>query len=109
MAGGWFLSAADRRAPLHSEGMAVIARRIDVGTTVKQLVIPETVTRYGLTITNRGTASIFVGGSDVTATEGSELGVGERMSIVLRKDDGGLFAVAASGTHRVDRIQVGWS
>ncbi len=86
-----------------------MAKRVNVGTTVTQLHTVETVTRYALTITNRGTASIFVGGSDVTVAEGSELAVGERMSMVLRSSDGGLYAIAATGSQRVDRIQVGWS
>jgi len=89
--------------------MAVLATRIQVTPTAKRLDVPETVTRWALTIVNRGTESIFLGGAGVTVAEGLELGVGERMSITLRPGDAGLFAVANTGSHRVDRLQVGWS
>ena len=84
-------------------------QRIVVGTSAVRLDMVETVTRWALTIANRGTASIFVGGSSVTTANGFELAVGERLSMTLRPSDGGLYAVAAEAGQRVDRLQVGWS
>lgn len=89
--------------------MAILASPATVSTSVTRLDVPETVTRLGLTVVNRGTASVFLGGAGVTASAGFELAAGERLSMMLRPSDGGLYAVAASGSHRVDRLQVGWS
>ncbi len=89
--------------------MAVLASRASVGTTVTRLDIPGTVTRYAITIINRGTVSIFVGGSAVAESTGLELAAGERMSMTLRPSDGGLFAISTVAGQRVDRLQVGWS
>lgn len=89
--------------------MAVLATRTTVGTTAARLDTPETVTRWALTIVNRGTASIFVGGAGVTTATGLELAAGERLSMTLRPSDGGLYAIATEAGQRVDRLQVGWS
>lgn len=89
--------------------MALIATPTTVDTTVKRLDIAETVTRFGLTIANRGATSVFLGPPGVTPATGFELAPGERLSLTLRPSDGGIYAVSASGQNRIDRLQVGWS
>lgn len=60
-----------------------------------------------LLVRNRGTASVFVERvSTVTSADGFELGAGEGLRIGP-VDSAGLYAVAASGSQRVDVIQVG--
>jgi hypothetical protein len=89
--------------------MAVLSSRATVIATAVRLDIPETVTRWSITFVNRGTDPIFIGGAGVTTATGLELGVGERMSMMLRPTDGGVYAIAATGSQRVDRVQIGWS
>ena len=89
--------------------MAVLSSRATVAQTAVRLDTPETVTRWSITFVNRGTDPIFIGGQSVTTTTGLELAVGERMSMMLRPADLGVYAIAATGNQRVDRVQVGWS
>lgn len=93
---------------LYNPDMAVQAQQVTVGTSPQRLDAVETVTRYSVMVTNRGGASVFLGGSGVT-TAGYELPTMETRTFLLRPSDNGIFAIAASGTVRVDRIQVGWS
>lgn len=89
--------------------MAVLASRATIGTTATRLDTVETVTRWALTIVNRGTVSIFVGGAGVTTATGFEIAAGERLSMTLRPTDAGLYAISTEAGQRVDRLQVGWS
>ncbi len=89
--------------------MAVQAFRVAAGVTVKRLDQHDTVTRVTLVVANRGASSVYLGGQGVTAAEGYELAAGEKLSLELRPSDLGLYAVAASGSVRLDVMQVGWS
>lgn len=59
----------------------------------------------GMSLCNRGAASVFVGGPGVSVSTGYELKPGEATSIDNGPSGGGVWAVAASGSVRVDRLQ----
>jgi heptaprenylglyceryl phosphate synthase len=89
--------------------MAVAAAQASVTTTASKIVDPskdDARQDFAATVHNKGTASIFLGGSDVTTANGYEVAVGEAVSFVLTGSDS-LYAVAASGTQRVDVLRTG--
>jgi hypothetical protein len=59
-------------------------------------------------IKNRGSSSIYLGSDNtVTSANGFELGVGESVSVDLNKSTSAIWAIAGSGTNRVDVLEVG--
>lgn len=58
---------------------------------------------------NRGSIPVFVGGADVTAAAGYQLDAGGRLRMDLRNTDGGVYAVTATGSAEVHRLQLGVS
>ncbi len=87
--------------------MALSHRRVSVGTTATRIDDIDTVLVLSVTMANRGTAPVFLGGPGVTAATGYEFAPGDQMALELKPSDGGLYAIAASGTVRIDRLQVG--
>lgn len=61
---------------------------------------------FSVVATNRGTLSVFLGNSTVTTATGLELAVGATVNIELRPGDR-LYAIAVSGTQRVDVLKAG--
>ncbi len=90
--------------------MAVLSFRVTADSTAaKRLDQVDTVTRVTMVIANRGAAPAYLGGQAVTAAAGYELAAGEKLAVELRPSDLGLYAITASGTVRLDVMQIGWS
>lgn len=87
--------------------MAVKHSRVTVTTTAAAVSTQTDDPRadFSATLRNAGTASIFIGGSTVTAANGFELPAGASLSVDFRAGDV-LHAIVASGTQRLDII---WS
>lgn len=88
--------------------MATDGRRINVGTTPSRLTSEATTVgqKNSLVATNQGSASVDLGGPDVESGSGYELKVGATFSVDLEGKDAP-YAVAASGTVRVDVFEAG--
>lgn len=89
--------------------MAVVAERVDVGTSPTALNGSDgSDYRSGksLLIRNRATVSIDVGGADVAATAGFELAAGESISIALEPGEV-VYGIVAAATARVDVLRQG--
>lgn len=88
--------------------MSVQQARPDVTSTATRLDITTDPQRaFTVLVVNRGTADVAVGGVDVTTATGLRLSPGQDLAADLASGDGGLWAVAASGTHPCDVLQVG--
>lgn len=89
--------------------MAVMSQQVSVGTSGFRLDsgLSASTALVSLLVRNRGTVAVYVGGSGVTTGNGFQLDPGESMSIDLRFADAGVYALAASGTQRVDVMQAG--
>lgn len=85
--------------------MTVVADQISVGTTATLLVAGD---RDGLRIAvrNRDADPVYLGGDDVTTSEGFQLDEGESASFFIDTEDD-LYAVVGSGTARVDTLVSG--
>jgi hypothetical protein len=85
--------------------MSVKHSKTDVGTSAVALtagVADQAGQSFdrSILVSNRGAASVFLGGSDVTTTDfGYELVAGGEIALELAGDE--LYAVAASGTQTV--------
>lgn len=89
--------------------MAVASAQASVGTSASKIIDPgldDARQDFAASIHNKGTVSIFLGGSGVTTGNGYEVGAGEAVSLVLTGSDA-VYAVAASGTQRVDVLRTG--
>jgi hypothetical protein len=62
----------------------------------------DKITGEQVALYNRGTGSVFLGGADVTAAAGFELGAGESITLLLTFAEQEIYAITASGTQRVD-------
>lgn len=85
-------------------------RRVQVGTepTLLSSSAGKVGEKRAIYFKNKGAASVDIGGADVATGEGYELEAGEGISLdVLGRDDP--YAVAASGTVRVDAFESGTS
>lgn len=59
-------------------------------------------------IRNRGTSSVYLGADNtVTSANGYELGVGEALSLDLNRATAAVWAISATGSNRVDTLEVG--
>lgn len=88
--------------------MAVKGRRVNAGTSPANLATPATdnVAGSSILVTNRhASASVDLGDEDVTAGAGYELKAGESVTVDL--DSEGVYAVASSGSVRVDVLEQG--
>lgn len=89
--------------------MAIKSAQTNVGTTAVLLADGnEDDSREGFSfvLVNRGTVSVFLGPSNVTTATGLEVGVGESFDAILGGSDK-LYAIAPSGSQRVDVIKSG--
>ncbi len=88
--------------------MTIFSAQVSVDGTAVRLDPP---TSHGSghwfgTVTNRGSAGVYLGKSDVDSAKG-RLNPGESISLDLIAEDRGLYALAASGTQTLDVIGVG--
>lgn len=90
--------------------MAATARRVSVATTATRLdfasVESDRVFGQSLIVRNRGSASIFVGGPDVTSSTGFEVLAGESFSADIHTGDE-VYGIVASGTVPVHIFESG--
>lgn len=86
--------------------MAAKGTRVAVAVTATKLNTAGTdnVSGTSLLVRNRGTASVFLGGSDVTTLTGFELLAGESLPADLNED---LYGICASGTVACHVLEVG--
>lgn len=86
--------------------MAVRSRAVTVGTTATRLDLAEGgQSSEGGAFYNAGSATVYLGGSDVSTANGFALAAGERIGVDLAQQDE-LYAVAASGTVEVRTLEV---
>lgn len=81
--------------------------RVTVGTTAVRVGGTDQVVALNVLLRNRGSVAIYVGGADVTSTWGYQLDPGEFMAMDVLAADDGIWAVTASGSAVVHRIQRG--
>lgn len=85
--------------------------RITVGTAAVQLAPLEndnTVSGFNVVITNRGTASIFLGGDNtVTTATGYEVSPGTSFSSTLDGATDAIWAISTAAGQRADVLRVG--
>ena len=86
------------------------SQQVSVGTTATRVDVTDpwyaNSALGSVLVRNRGSVSVFLGGSAVTTANGFELGAGESVSMDLGTKDT-LYGIVASGTARVDVVQIG--
>lgn len=87
--------------------MAVKGARVDVATTATALSQTDVVSTAAILVRNRGAATVYLGGPDVTTGTGYQLDAGESISVEAAAYQVGLFGVCASGTVTCHVLQVG--
>lgn len=87
--------------------MPVTSAQVAV-TATPVLLVGETGSERQVYVYNRGAASVFLGPSTVSSSNGFELSSGTEVSNPIDVPPGEtLYAVAASGSQRVDVLSVG--
>lgn len=87
--------------------MAVASSTVSVGTTATRLDPDAGVGPSGsFAVRNAGTATIYLGGPNVTTSSGLPLDVGQTFTADLAPLDA-LYGIAASGTHDCRIVQLG--
>lgn len=76
-----------------------------IGTTRGPVITADQNSPAYVTVKNRGTVSVFLGDSAVTTGNGFELAAGEEEVVGLDPGET-LYAVATSGTQRVDALRM---
>lgn len=88
--------------------MSIATRQVSVTTSATRLDDSSNPPlRYGVLVRNRGTAAVYVGTAAVAAGTGYQLDPGEAVSMDLTTFDGGLYGIAASGSHTCHVLQQG--
>ena len=88
--------------------MAVKASRVNVGATATALSATDD-SRAGeaVVVRNRGSAAVYLGGSDVTSSTGFQLDAGDTLAVDVTYGET-LYAVAAdAGPYRLDLLWQG--
>lgn len=89
----------------------VRSSQITVGvaaTKLAPLEVDNTMAGFTVVVVNRGTGSIFLGGSTaVTTGTGLEVAAGGSFSINLDGGSDEIWAIATAGTQRVDVLRAG--
>ena len=76
-----------------------ISSQVSVSTTAV-IIAPAANSYQNIYLHNLGGGAIFIGGSDVTTSNGYKLDNGEKLSLIIG-DREALYAIASSGTHNV--------
>lgn len=85
-------------------------KQAQVSVTSSATLLDQTMSgieRVAMLVRNRGTAAVYLGGSDVSSANGLQVDVGEAVTVEAETYVLGLYARAASGTHTVHVLQVG--
>lgn len=88
------------------QGAAVTSAQVTV-TTAATALDQSTAGARSLLVRNRGAVAVYLGGSTVTTSTGTQLDPGESASVDILKYGSGLYGITASSTARVDVLQVG--
>lgn len=82
--------------------MAMTSRAVTIATTATRIDADEggSSTSQGASVYNAGTATVYLGGSDVTTANGYPLAVGEHLSVDLALAHV-LYGIVATGTQAV--------
>lgn len=88
------------------QAAAVGSGQVTVTTTAAVLDQTTTGTR-SLLVRNRGSVPVYLGGSNVSSSNGFQLDPGESASVDIPKYGAGLYGRTASSSARVDVLQVG--
>lgn len=84
--------------------MLIQGKRVTVTNAATRLdTWPDTL--RDMLITNRGAASVDIGGAAVTTGTGYELSAGATLSLDRAATGGGVYAITASGTVRCDVLE----
>lgn len=86
--------------------MAVWQKRVTVGTTATRIDDAETAPDLALIVRNRSSNPVFIGGSNVTTSDGFELSPGDSLPLKYAMNIGGLWGIATTAGNRVDRLQI---
>ena len=74
-----------------------ISSQVNVGTTAV-IIAPAANSYQNIYLHNLGGGAIYIGGSNVTTSNGYKLDNGDKLSLIIG-DVEALYGVAASGTH----------
>ena len=85
--------------------MAVQSRTVTVTTTASR-IDQEDGGSQGFAVYNNGSATVYLGGSGVTTSNGYPLAAGEHMGADLDFREEAIYAVCASGTVEVRVLEV---
>lgn len=86
--------------------MAISSNQVTVTTSATRLDPSTGVPTGAVLVRNRGSAAVYLGGSNVTTANGFQLDAGESVPMDIRSGDA-LYGVVASGTQTVHVLQVG--
>lgn len=75
-------------------------------TASATLLDQSTVGARSLLVRNRGSVSVYLGASNVTVNTGFQLDVGEAVTADFPTFGGGLYGIVASGSSRMDVLEV---
>lgn len=89
--------------------MAVKSTAVTVATTATRLDSSESdsVTGSAVAVYNNGAATVFIGGSGVTTTDGSPVAAGSWGPGMDLSDGEAVYGIVASGTVEVRVLEVG--
>ena len=91
--------------------MPISQQRVTVNNTATRLDIAASTacSQNALTIRNRGATTFYVGGSDVTSSNGYQLDAGESVIVSCERGSvGSVYGITASGTSTAHILQ-GWT
>ena len=69
-------------------------------TTTAVIIAPAANSYQNIYLHNLGAGAIYIGGSNVTTSNGYKLDNGDKLSLIIG-DREALYAIASSGTHNV--------
>lgn len=93
---------------MSNQNAAISSAQVTVETTATQLTQAADGVRTIL-VRNQATVSVFLGDSTVTTGDGFELEPDEAASVDIPTRETNLFGIVATGTARVDVLEVSYS
>jgi hypothetical protein len=90
--------------------MAIDSRAVSVATTATRLDTAsesDSVSGSAVALNNNGSATVYIGDSDVTTATGFPLAAGASISFNLDGPSDALYGIVASGTVEVRVLEVG--
>jgi hypothetical protein len=84
--------------------MAVKSTQLTIGTT-PTLIVGETQSPKSVMVSGQSVGNVFIGGSDVTTTNGTDAGKLEGVVLRLNQTDS-LYGIVSSGTHTLQVLTI---